>query len=142
MFLNESLLPQSINYRLIKAGLAYPTYYTGLFPDLREEITAGVLKAWNAGRGVWPYDWTAGVPVPNLEALEDDYVVMPKLFRRLAKYMATHSSVSGFQSWLAQDPEPILVLSTGHFTTFDTVVTVLGQTVSLTVFPEDLVFLD
>ena len=41
--LDGVLLRQSINYKLLKAGMAYPLYYDGLFADLREVMTDAVL---------------------------------------------------------------------------------------------------
>lgn len=140
VFLDVNELRRSINYRLLDAGLAYPTYYEGLFHDLREAMTAAVLRAWNADRGLWPYDWTYGVPVTSLSVLSDECPVLPKLFRRLVAYLSRHGSVAGFKEHLAQNPEPVHVLSTGQFTHFDTVIAVHGNQVGLTVDPEDLVF--
>ena len=140
VFLTSTWLRQSINYKLLKAGLAYPCYYEGLFSDLRNEMTAAVMDAWNAGRNLWPYDWSYGVPVTSRDVLESNYMVFPKLFRRLAAYLTQHGSVNGFKDHLAQDPEPVHILSTGHFTHFDNVIEQDGNRVGLTVDPEDLVF--
>lgn len=140
VYLEVPLLRQSINYKLLQKGMAYPTYYEGLFHDLRSAMTDAAISAWNAGRGVWPYDWTGGAPVTGWPALEHYYPMFPKLFRRLAAYLNDHGNVYGFKAHMAQNPERVLVLSTGHFTNFDTVIRQQGQTVGLTVYPEDLVF--
>ena len=141
VFLDVPLLTQSINYRLADAGLVHPTYYKGLFPDLRGAITEAVLRAWWADRGIWPFDWTEGVPVPNLAALEQEYIVMPKLFRRLASHLARGGAIRDFKQRLEQNPEPVLRISTGHITSFDTFIRTQDNTVKLTAYPEDLVFL-
>lgn len=140
VYLDVPLLKQSLNYQLLEEGHAYPTYYEGLFADLRDAMTAAVITAWNKRRGVWPYDWSGGVPVTGQSAIADHYVMMPKLFRRLTGYLAGHSSVSGFKTWLASRPERVLVLRTGNFTNFDDVIEQQGNKVSLTEWPEDLVF--
>lgn len=141
VFLDVKLLRKSLNYKLIRAGLAYPTYYTGLFPDLRNAITAAAIDAFNRDRGVWPYDWTnVGVPVKNQAALEDDYCILPKLFRRLTAYNKSGSSKT-FKKWLEAKDDPVMVLSTGHFTNLDTLIIQNGNRVSLSVYPEDLVFM-
>lgn len=140
VFLTRNWLRQSLNYRLLESGMAYPTYYEGLFHDLRDEMTSVVMRAWGQNRGVWPYDWSYGIPVTGWAALEDYYPILPKLFRRLAAYLYAHGSVEGFKNHLAQNPEPVHVLSTGQFTHFDTVIAQTGNNVGLTVDPEDLVF--
>ena len=120
--------------------MAYPTYYEGLFHDLRNAMTGAVIRAWNANRGLWPFDWTDGVRVTGWPALEDHHALFPKLFRRLAAYLSDHGTVQGFKAHLQQHPERVLVLSTGHFTNFDTVISQQGLRIGLTVYPEDLVF--
>jgi hypothetical protein len=140
---NVALLRRTANFRLISAGLAYPTYYFNLFPDLRRALTAEVQRA-RGGRGLWPQDRTEkGVDVAGLDTLTDSAAILPKLFRRLVDYVdlnAGDSSLGGFPSYLAQRDDRVLVLPEGDFTGFDTVVRVDGQRVRLTTAPENLVF--
>ena len=56
--LDESILKKSLNYGLIARGLAYPTYYNGLFSDLRLPLTRAMAHARAEGKGIWPYDVT------------------------------------------------------------------------------------
>ena len=141
VFLTPALLRRSLNYRLVRAGLAYPTYYTGLFHDLRNTITTAAIQAYYADRGVWPYDWTnEGVRIRRQDDIADYYPVMPKLFRRLTAFNKSGVTTS-FKAWLSTKSDPIHILSTGHFTNFDTVVHEANGRVRLTVYPEDLVFL-
>lgn len=49
VFLRPDRLEDSVNYKSALAGLAYPTYYTGLFSDLRKKITAAVTQARKGG---------------------------------------------------------------------------------------------
>lgn len=140
VFMDVKLMRKSLNYKLVRAGLAYPTYYTGLFPDLRNAITDAAIDAYNRDWGVWPYDWTnVGVPAKNQAALEDDYCIMPKLFRRLTAYNKSGSALT-FKRWMETKDDPVTVLSTGHFTNLDTLIIQNGNRVSLSVYPEDLVF--
>ena len=52
-FVDVDALRTTYNHHLIKQGLAYPTYYRALFPDLRDEFTAVARHARDAGLGVW-----------------------------------------------------------------------------------------
>ena len=54
----QSMLKESLNYKLIARGLAYPTYYNGLFSDLRNAFTDAMIKAKEENKGLWPYDRT------------------------------------------------------------------------------------
>jgi endonuclease YncB( thermonuclease family) len=140
------LLKKSANYQLVSAGLAYPTYYSKLYPDLRRALTTAVSHARAARSGIWADDLTtAGVKITSLGDLNDGAVIMPKLFRRLVDYFALNAgslSLSGFLAFLAARDDRLLVLSEGHMTGFDSVVEVDDQTVRLNHPPEDLVFIE
>jgi endonuclease YncB( thermonuclease family) len=140
---NVTLLRRTANHRLVATGLAYPTFYLNLFPDLRAELAKQARNA-RPSKGLWASDRTQkGFTVSNLATLTDDAVIMPKLFRRLVDYLALNdndASLAGFSAYLAQRADQLFILSTGHYTGFDFVVKVDGQRVRLTTAPEDLVF--
>lgn len=141
VFVDAARVRQSVNFHQTTSGLAYVTYYEGLFPDLRTTFTAGANEARQAGRGVYPKDRTnSGFVVNGLESLEDEHVILPKLFRRLAAYLEAGGSVGGFKEYLEDLAEEILIISTGHFTHFDTIVSVSGDTVKMTERPENVIF--
>jgi hypothetical protein len=141
--LSADRLEESVNYKSALAGLAYPTYYTGLFHDLRRKITAAVAQARQDEKGVWPEDkTTSGFTVSDLSAITELNVILPKLFRRLIGFMGDGGSIEGFKDYLAANPDPVLELQSGHFTNLDTFVEVTGEKVRLTVEPENLVFIE
>jgi endonuclease YncB( thermonuclease family) len=144
LFVDPQLLRTTVNHHLITGGLAYPTYYTKLYADLRNELTNQVAAARAARSGVFADDVTqTGVTVESLTTLTDDAVILPKLFRRLADYLHLNGddpSLAGFKAFLAQQDDAVWVLSTGEKTNLDALVDVTGQTVGLTRPPEDLVF--
>jgi endonuclease YncB( thermonuclease family) len=134
-------LAESVNYKSIEAGMAYPTYYQGLFPDLRLALTQAAGNARTANSGVWAEDKTnSGFAVPDIAALENDHVILPKLFRRLAEHLEGGGSVTNFLEYLQVLNEDITIVSTTHFTHFDTVIEVIGNTVRMTEPPENLIF--
>jgi endonuclease YncB( thermonuclease family) len=141
VFLDVPRMRQSLNFQSLEAGLAYPTYYKGLFYDLRNELSKETKRARKAKRGVWAKDRTnAGFAVPNLAAITNQHVILPKLFRRLVKFLQGGGSVAGFKNYLEQQAEGVTIISTAHFTHFDTVVEVNGNKVKLTERPENLMF--
>jgi hypothetical protein len=140
-----SLLETTANHHLLATGLAYPTYYRNLFPDLRTALTDAVHQAQAApAKGLWPSDvTTTGAKIFGLSSITDDVVILPKLFRRLVDYLHLgDASLSGFPAFLAQAQDRFFILSTGHSTTgLDAVVEVTnGQTVRMTHPADDLVF--
>jgi endonuclease YncB( thermonuclease family) len=139
--LEAALLKNSINYKLLKAGLAYPTYYQGLPPPLREAFTQACRDARNNGRGLWPLDRTnLGVVVDGLRSLTERDVILPKLFRRLVRFIRGRYDLSRFQSYLKADPDPVTCLPGGRVTTLDALIRVQGNLVRLEAPPENLVF--
>lgn len=134
-------LAESVNFKSVEAGMAYPTYYKGLFPDLRLALTQAAAEARTAVRGVWAEDRTnTGFAVPDLDAVENDHVILPKLFRRIAEHLEGGGDMSNFLDYLIALDEEITILSTAHFTHFDTVIEVNGDVVRMTEPPENLVF--
>ncbi len=142
VYLDVNHLMKSVNYELLSEGHAYPTYYNGLFADLRTSMTEAVASARSKGIGLWSEDKTNdGFDVDSVSIIRDKIVILPKLFRRIVSYLDNDGSISGFDTYLASNPEQIMVLSKNHFTHFDNIVTVKGNRVQLTEPPENLVFI-
>lgn len=141
IFLDTALVDISINAQMIRDGLAFPTYYSSLFADLRNHLTGLVAAARAAGTGVYGIDTTTTLfAVPNIGALTDQHVIMPKLFRRASAYVAAAGTIVGFKQALADNTEPVLDLTQGNFTHLDTFVEEIGNQIRLTRRPEELVF--
>jgi hypothetical protein len=141
LFFDTTLLKNSVNYKALVEGLAYPTFYTGLFPDLRDELVRGTAIARAATSEIWKADVTnAGFGVTSLQSITDKHVILPKLFRRLVEYLEAGGGIAGFDDFLEAQAERITILSTGHFTHFDTIVKLSGTTVTMTEPPENVVF--
>ena len=143
VILDVARLRDSYNFSAVRDGLAYVTYYAGLFADLRDVLTEAVRQARAGGIGIYADDvTTSGFDVQTLADITDTHVILPKMFRRLSEYISNTGSVIGFKEALAQAQEPVLDLRTSNFTHFDTFVDqAIGATrISLTRLPEELVF--
>lgn len=141
IFLDTTRVEQSANAEMLRSGLAYPTYYKGLFPDLRNALSAITVSARQGNIGLWPQDKTnVGFAVTGMQSITENHVILPKLFRRLAAYLEGGGAVQGFKQHLASLAEEMLIISTAHSTHFDTVVEVNGNSVRLTEPPENLMF--
>jgi hypothetical protein len=142
IFLDSDLLRKSINYRLMSKGLVYPTYYNGLFSELREEFTRAMKKAKYDGLGIWQHDKTTTGFSADLDTLTTDSVIMPKLFRRIVEHASAGEDAGGFRDFLAANCEPLVKIPQVHFTRLETVVEIEDGRIRLTQAPEDLIFLD
>ena len=141
--LKPDLLRQSFNHTALAEGLAYPTYYEGLFSDLRNELTSVVKTARANNLGLWPVDRsTAGFDATDLSVIIDDVAILPKLFRRLSDYMATKGTAVGFREALALGGDVVWDLRNQNRTHFDTFIEQAPGDVHIrmTRDPEELVF--
>ncbi|MFN8493782.1 MAG: hypothetical protein U0350_39635 [Caldilineaceae bacterium] len=142
-FLDVAHLRKSVNYQQLETGLAYPTYYQGLFPDLRKACTNAVHKARAEHLGLWAEDRTnTGFTVDGLAAITERNVILPKLFRRLVEYLQGGGTVGVFKEYMEARAEAIFIISTAHYTHFDTILEVAGETVRMTEPPENLLFIE
>jgi len=141
--LDESVLKESYNYRLLTQGLAYPMYYNGLFSDLRLPLTEAVTSARAEGKELWPYDRTTkGFSVSSLKAITEEVAILPKLFRRIVDYMGAGGRIDGFKEHLQKGCEPLVRIQQVHFTRLDAIVDMRGEKVRMAEAPENLIFMD
>ncbi len=143
VMLKPDRLRDSYNFLAIQSGLAYATFYTGLFADLRQAITDAVKDARTKAKGLYALDVTnTGFEVETIADITDKFVILPKLFRRLSEYISKTGSAAGFKEALSMAQEPVLDLRTSNFTHFDTFIEQdPGSThISMTRLPEELVF--
>jgi endonuclease YncB( thermonuclease family) len=146
VYTDAGQLHGSVNYQLLAEGLVYPTFYSQLYPDLRAELTTAAGSAREAKAGVWASDvTTSGATVNSLADLTDELVILPKLFRRLAEYLALGGgsvSLDGFAAFMSGHQDRLYVISDAHPTGFDNVIAVSGQTVRLYKDITDLIFIE
>ena len=141
--IDSNWLKKSYNYFALREGLAYATYYTGLFPDLRTTLTEAVNEARTANRKIYSNDATnTGIDASSLRVITEQFGIMPKLFRRLLEYMVNFGSAVGFKQKLEQKAEPVTIIAGAHFTHFDNIIDQAEGSVQIkmTRKPEELVF--
>ena len=138
VFLDAARVRKSVNYAMMKVGHAYPLYYDTLFFDLRQELSKAVQIARAANLGVWARDTSEKLfKGTNVNDLENNLVIWPKLFRRLIKHKRSGQPMSRFADRLAR--EKITIIPTVHHTRLDTAVEIQGNQLRLLHPPEDLV---
>jgi len=147
VYLDAAGLNNSVNYQLIEAGWAYPTFYSQLFHDLRDVLADATRSARAGGTGVWAADsTTAGFELQSRDQLTTELIILPKLFRRLAEYLVLDDTggvnLDGFPAFLAAKADRLFTVPAGQATHLDTLIDQNGQTLRLTLPPEHLVFLE
>ena len=146
VFLEPPRLDESMNARLLAAGLVYPAFYTTLPAQLRTRCAEQSRAARAAGKGLWPRstaDPDGAGRIADLAALEG-LVLWPKLFRRLVPYLATGAGdFDGFDAWLRTDAvnrdDELFLLERAEPANLHDVVRAGGDSVQLTLWPEDFI---
>lgn len=146
VYLGKTLGRKSINYKMLKYGLAYPTFYEGLFYDLRAIFVEQANEARKAKRGFWKFDKTnKAIQIDGFETIEEHFVMLPKLFRRIVAYLNMTGGewdATAFRNWLHTDPERVFYMKYLHFTHFDNLLEVTEKgKIKLIAKPQDIVFL-
>lgn len=140
VFLDNKWVKKSVNYKIIKEGLAYPTYYENFYPEIREEFNKVTTKARKNKKGIWPLDKTNSGLLISAESITEDNIVLPKLFRRLVGYLKKGDKDKGFLKYLEDDKDPVQVLPSEEITYLHKILTVDDNKVKLIPKIEDLIF--
>lgn len=140
-------LRTSVNHALLADGWAYPTFYSKLYVDLREDLAATAVAARAAKSGVWADDQTlSGFTVRSRDQVQNELVILPKLFRRLADYLLlegpTSVAMAGFNKFLVTRNDRLFTIPRGQATSLDTLVELSQRVVRLTLPPEQIIFLE
>jgi endonuclease YncB( thermonuclease family) len=146
VFLDVERMRRSANHMMLESGLAYPTFYSLLYVDLRNAMAEAANKARAAEKGVWRDDLTTtGYDVTGRDQLSE-LVIVPKLFRRLVDYVDLDETggvaLDGFAHYLDTRNDRLFTVPDGHSTELATLVEVDGQHLRLTVPPERIVFVE
>ena len=141
IFLQPARVPDSVNYKLMEGGMAYPLFYETLFKELRDVLLQALAAArGNPNVGHINLDQSrAGVNYAGPTFLDTPPPIFPKLFRRLDSWNGP--TLQGFlQSVEQNDGERMHTLSDDRFIGFHDGLEVNGNNVKLLYAPEDMVF--
>jgi len=145
LFVDEAILSQSVNAKLVDAGLVYVEPYDSMPMSLVQILRARVAAA-RAGApgGMWPQEAVTTTLAARIANLADAQgpVMWPKLFRRLAAYFQEgHAGLGQFDTWIRDDPvqrDDILRLPDGEKGNIHDTYVIDGDNLRLEFRPEDL----
>jgi endonuclease YncB( thermonuclease family) len=140
--LTPAWIKRSLNYKMLEAGMAYPTFYTTLFYDLRQTLTEAVRKARNAKKGIWAVDKSKQFTFNSIKSITEENLIFPKLFRRLSEHINKNGGrISTFIDFLADKKDALFIMDRRQYTdAMDTAVAVKGKIVRLQFAPENILF--
>lgn len=85
---DDALLKQTLNFRLLAEGMAYYTVYTSTPLIHREVLREAAAKGREQGLGVWELDTTDSFSLKNQASIgPGGQLILPKLFRRCTDYL-------------------------------------------------------
>jgi endonuclease YncB( thermonuclease family) len=133
-------LEASINLKLLKLGLVYPTFYSSMQDSLLEKFTSVTKEAREGKIGVWALDRTPDFTIWNKDTIQNDIVILPKLFRRLTSFFIKESSYDRLYDYLKKAKDKVLIRSTSEKKNMNEIMEVDGRKVKFFKYPEDLIF--
>ncbi len=109
--MDSSQLPveESINFQLAREGLVYPTFYTTTDRVFAEKIRAVVARARTTKRGIWSIDRTSDFMLLDIRTLQEDNLIMPKLFRRLVGFYDRYSEFDKLPEYMKKQRDNLVL---------------------------------
>lgn len=100
--MDSSELPveDSINFQLAREGLVYPTFYTTTDRVFAEKIRAVISRARKTKRGIWSIDRTADFSLWDVRTLQEDILILPKIFRRLIAFIEGYADYDQLETFM------------------------------------------
>lgn len=109
--MDSSQLPveESVNFQLAREGLVYPTFYTTTDRVFAEKIRAVVARARATKRGIWSIDRTSDFTLLDIRTLQEDNLIMPKLFRRLVGFYERYSEFDKLEEYMKKQRDNLVL---------------------------------
>jgi len=102
---SELPIQDSLNFELAREGLVYPTFYTTTDRIFAEKIRAVVARARKTKRGIWSIDRTSDFTIWDVRTLQDDILIMPKLFRRLVFFFEYYAEFGELTDYMKKQKD-------------------------------------
>jgi endonuclease YncB( thermonuclease family) len=131
-------LKESINYKLAEEGIVYPTFYSPMEPELIDVFRKVFVKTKKKRMGLWAVDRSAGFRLWNVNTIQQDVIIMPKLFRRLIAFFNNDGDITAFKEYLKNHSDPII--APGGEKSLGEIVEINGNRYGLKYSPEEIVF--
>ena len=137
---HELPLEESINLKLIQLGLVYPTFYSSMQTDLIDQFSTSTKTARNDKVGIWALDKTPKFTIWNKDTIENDIVILPKLFRRLISFFEREGTYDNLEKYIKKRRDKVLVRSSGEKKKLSDLMQINGREIMFPEKPENLIF--
>ena len=140
--MDSATLPieDSINFQLAREGLVYPTFYTTTDRVFAEKIRAVVARARKTKRGIWSIDKTPDFTLLDIRALQEDILLMPKLFRRLVGFFDNYSDFGKLEEYMKKQRDNLVLWDGTKKKSMADLMKITGRRIQMTTPVEDILF--
>ena len=140
--MDSSQLPveESINFQLAREGLVYPTFYTTTDRLFAEKIRAVVARARKTKRGIWSIDRTSDFTLLDIRTLQEDNLIMPKLFRRLVAFYDNYSDFGKLADYMKKQRDNLVLWDGTKKKSLADLMTFNGRRMRMKTPVEDILF--
>ena len=140
--MDSSTLPieDSLNFLLAREGLVYPTFYKSTDRIFAQKIRDVVSRARRTKRGIWSIDKTPDFTLYDIRTLQEDILILPKLFRRLVGFFDRYSDFSQLGDYLARQKDKLELWDGTKKNSLAELMKISGRRIQLKTPPEDILF--
>ncbi len=133
-------IEDSLNFQLAREGLVYPTFYTTTDRIFAEKIRAVVTRARKTKRGIWSIDRTPDFTLLDMRTLQEDVLVMPKLFRRLVSFFDNYSDFGKLEEYMKKQRDNLVLWDGTKKKSMADLMKITGRRLQMKTPVEDILF--
>lgn len=133
-------IEESINFQLAREGLVYPTFYTTTDRVFAEKIRAVVSRARKTKRGIWSIDRTPDFTLLDIRTLQEDIMIMPKLFRRLVGFFENYADFGKLGEYMAKQRDNLVLWDGAKKKSMADLMKISGRRLQMKTPVEDILF--
>jgi endonuclease YncB( thermonuclease family) len=140
--MDSSELPveDSLNFQLAREGLVYPTFYTTTDRLFAEKIRAAIGRARKTKRGLWSIDRTSDFSIWDVRTLQEDVLILPKLFRRLVTFMDCYADFDQLETYMRKQRDNLQLWDGTKKRSLADLMTFSGRRMQMKTPVEDILF--
>jgi endonuclease YncB( thermonuclease family) len=140
--MDSATLPidDSLNFQLAREGLVYPTFYTSTDRVFAEKIRAVVARARATKRGIWSIDRTSDFTLWDVRTLQEDILILPKVFRRLIGFLEGYADFGRLGEYLKKQRDNLVLWDGTKKRSLADLMTIDGRTIRMKTPVEDILF--
>jgi endonuclease YncB( thermonuclease family) len=137
---SELPIDDSLNFQLAREGLVYPTFYTTTDRVFAEKIRAVISRARKTKRGLWSIDRTSEFSIWDVRTLQEDVLILPKLFRRLVSFMDCYAEFGQLEDFMKKQRDNLVLWDGTKKKSLADLMTFKGRRIQMKTPVEDILF--